>query len=227
LLFAPAVLARAVFGALDMTDGHSGDMGGRSRRWAWTVAFWSAAVVGLAALVYVIVTLSAKPPTGTPADLKTLARGDMAKLVVATNGQPPPTLPFLDPDGRQTDLARLKAPVVVVNFWATWCAPCRTEMPTLARLQAAYPGRVRIVPISMDDAKDRGKARAFIAGYPPLPFYQDPGSKLVFALNPPTEGLPTTVLYDAGGRERARLEGGADWSGPDAHAVIQALLAQK
>jgi len=198
-----------------------------SRRRAWIVAFWSAAAVGLAALVYVIVALGAKPPAAGPADLKTLARGDMAKLVVAEAGAPAPALPFLDADGKQTGLADLKAPVVVVNLWATWCGPCLREMPTLAALQTAYQGRIRVIPISMDTAADRAKARAFIARYPPLPFYQDPNSKLVFALTPPTEGLPTTVLYDASGRERARLAGGADWSGADAHAVIQALLAKK
>jgi hypothetical protein len=100
-------------------------------------------------------------------------------------------------------------------------------MPTLAKLQAAYPGRILVVPVSMDTAKDREKARAFIAQYPPLPFYQDPKAAMVFTVTPPAEGLPTTLLYGHNGRERARVAGGADWSGPDAHAVIEALLAEK
>jgi thiol-disulfide isomerase/thioredoxin len=190
------------------------------------VAFWSAAAVGLAALVYGIVTLSSKPPVGV-VDLKSLARGDMASLVVESAGSAPPAAPFFDADGQPTNLTRLKAPVVIVNLWATWCPPCVREMPTLAKLQAAYPGRVLVVPISMDAPTDRAKAQAFIAKYPPLPFYQDPASKLVFAITPPAEGLPTTLIYDAGGRERARLAGGADWSGRDAHALVQALLPQK
>lgn len=210
-----------------MTDTRAGEaMGGSSRR-LWIVAFWSAAVVGLAALVYVIAALTAKPQPGSAADLKSLARGDMASLVVAKDGSPPPSQGFLAPDGREASFSRLRAPVVVVNFWATWCAPCVKEMPTLAKLQAAYAGRILVVPISMDDIKDREKARAFITRYPPLPFYQDPSAKLVFDLAPPTEGLPTTVLYDRSGRERARLAGGADWSGAGAHAVVEALLAQK
>ena len=117
--------------------------------------------------------------------------------------------------------------MVVVNLWATWCAPCVTEMPTLARLQAAYRGRILVAPVSMDTAKDREKARAFIAQYPPLGFYQDPKATLVFAVTPPAEGLPTTILYGRHGRERARMSGGADWSGADAHAVVEALLAEK
>jgi thiol-disulfide isomerase/thioredoxin len=210
-----------------MTDIRASGTMGRSRRWPWIVAFWSAAVVGLAALVYVIVALSSKLPAG-PADLKSLAHGDMAKLVVDSPGLPPPTLPFLDANDRETTLApKLKAPVVVVNLWATWCAPCVREMPTLAKLQTDYPGRVLVIPISMDDPKDRAKARAFIAKYPPLPFYQEPGAMIALTLTPPTDGLPTTLIFDASGRERARLAGGADWSGPDAQAVIQALLPQK
>lgn len=197
-----------------------------SRRWAWTAALWSAAAIGLAALVYVIVALSAKPPAAL-ADLRTLARGGMANLVVTRTGSTPPTQPFLDADGRTTSLTQLKSPLLVVNVWATWCPPCLREMPALAKLQAAYPGRILVVPISMDAAKDREKARAFIGRYPPLPFYQDPTSDWVFDISPPPEGFPTTILYDRSGRERARLGGGADWSGPDAHAVVEALLAQK
>jgi thiol-disulfide isomerase/thioredoxin len=207
-----------------MTDIRASETMEGSRRWPWVAAFWSAAAVGLAALVYVIVALSTNPPTP---DLKTLARGDMANLAVEEAGAPPPLLPFIGADGRETNLAKLKGPVVIVNLWATWCPPCMREMPTLAKLQAAYPGRILVVPISMDAPKDSQKARAFIAQFPPLPFFQDPGSKLVFAITPPAEGLPTTLIYDKSGRERARLAGGANWSGPDAHAVVAALLAQK
>jgi len=207
-----------------MSDFRAIEPMGGSRRWPWIVAFWSAAVVGLAALVYVIVALTTKP---APPDLTTLARGDMKSLVVEPAGAAPPSQPFIGADGRETTLAKLRAPVVIVNLWATWCPPCVREMPTLAKLQAAYPGRVEVVPISMDQPQDSAKARAFIARYAPLPFYQDPGSKLIFAITPPAEGLPTTLIYDKSGRERARLAGGADWSGADAHAVVEALLAQK
>lgn len=208
-----------------MTDIREGEAKDGSRRRPLTVALWGAAAIGLAVVVYVIVAVIIK--SGGPPDLKSLARGDMAKLTVTKDGLPPPRLPILDADGRATDLTRLKSPLLVVNLWATWCAPCVTEMPTLARLQAAFPGRILVAPVSMDTAKDREKARAFIAGRPPLPFYQDPKAALIFAVTPPAEGLPTTIIYDRSGRERARLAGGANWSGADARAVVEALLAQK
>ncbi|HZC15829.1 MAG TPA: TlpA disulfide reductase family protein [Caulobacteraceae bacterium] len=208
-----------------MTDFREGEAKDRSRRRPLTYALWGAAAIGLAVVLYVIAELLIK--SGGASDLKTLARGDMSNMTVTVAGSPPPSLPILGPDGQSTDLTRLKAPVVVVNLWATWCGPCVAEMPTLAKLQAAYPGRILVVPVSMDTAKDREKARAFIAQHPPLPFYQDPKAAMVFSITPPAEGLPTTLLYGRDGREKARVSGGADWSGADAHAVMEALLAKK
>src|SRR5665213_2297099 len=208
-----------------MTDFREGEAMDRARRRPWTYALWGAAAIGLAVVLYVIATLLIKH--GGPTDLNSLATGAMKDLKVTAGGRAPPNQPILGPDGQPTDLTRIRAPVVVVNLWATWCAPCVAEMPTLAKLQAAYPGKILVIPVSMDTAKDRDKARAFIAQYPPLPFYQDPKATMVFSVTPPAEGLPTTILYGHGGRERARVSGAADWSGADAHAVIQALLAEK
>ncbi len=208
-----------------MTDFRESEGMDRARRRPWTYALWSGAAIGLAVVLYVIATLVIKH--AVPANLNSLAKGGMKALTVTAAGSAPPNQPILGPDGQSTDLTQIKAPVVVVNLWATWCAPCVTEMPTLAKLQAAYPGRILVVPVSMDTPKDREKARAFIAQYPPLKLYQDPTATLIFKLTPPAEGLPTTILYGRRGVERARVAGGADWSGPDAHAVIDALLAQK
>jgi thiol-disulfide isomerase/thioredoxin len=193
-----------------------------ARRGPLAYALWGVALIGAAVVLYVIIHALIKPAGG--GDLKALAKGEMAKLQPAATPAPEPATPFLDAGGKTVQLADLKAPIVVVNLWATWCAPCVKEMPTLARLAAAYPGRILVAPISMDRADDREKARAFIAQYPPLAFYQDTKLALPFALSPPAEGFPTTIIYDRLGHEKARLSAGADWDGPDAHAVFDALL---
>jgi|WetSurMetagenome_2_1015567.scaffolds.fasta_scaffold22290_2 thiol-disulfide isomerase/thioredoxin len=164
-------------------------------------------------------------PSG--ADLKRLARGDMAKLAVVEKPAPQP-IAAQGPDGRAVNLSDFKGDVVLVNLWATWCAPCVKEMPTLARLQARYAGRgVKVLAISLDKGpEDIAKAKTFIADKAPLQFYHGDYA-LAFSITPPAEGLPTTLVFDRSGREQARLSGGADWSGDDAAAVIDRLLAQK
>jgi thiol-disulfide isomerase/thioredoxin len=213
----------ALFEALVMTDIQKGSTRSPAGRGPWSYAPWAAALIGVAVVLYIIVAV-VKP--GAHAGLAGLAHGEMAKLSTAQAGAPEPSTPFLDAQGRETHLAELKAPVLVVNLWATWCAPCVKEMPTLARLQAAYPGKIIVAPISMDKADDREKARAFIGEHAPLAFYQDSKLALPFAFNPPAEGFPTTILYGRDGREKARFTGPADWNGADARAVVNALLAQ-
>ncbi len=186
-------------------------------RWAGSVC----AVAGAAAALYVIPGCSSNP-----GDLKSLATGQMKSLTVEVSPAPAPAAPFTDAAGKTHTLAEFKGKVVVLNLWATWCAPCVEEMPTLAKLQTATQGQpVAIVPVSVDAADDVANAQAFIAKRPPLPFYSDPKYGLAFAFKPPAEGLPTTVLIDAAGNVRARVSGGADWSGPDAQKVIAALEA--
>ena len=192
-----------------------------------TLAILGLALVGVAAVLYVIVAAVIKPKPG--GDLSQFAHGALAKLQVVSPqpGAAMPDTPFLDAQGKTTHLADLKSGLVIVNLWATWCAPCRMEMPALAKLQAAYPGRVQVIPISMDGAEDREKARAFIGQYPSLPFYQDTNLAISFALTPAAEALPTTLIYDRAGHERARLSGGADWDSPEAHQLVEALLSSK
>lgn len=115
--------------------------------------------------------------------------------------------------------------VVVMNIWATWCAPCVLEMPTLAALQKSYAGKpVKVVTVSVDQADDLAKAQAFIAKHAPLDFYIDRERKISFVLTPPAPGMPTTVIYGPDGMERARLAGEADWTSAEAKAVIDAVL---
>lgn len=179
------------------------------------------AAIGALAVVYVILSASFKPKV----DLQYLAKGEMADLVVTSSGKPAPATPFTDTSGRTITLKDFDGQVVVLNFWATWCAPCRVEMPHLAKLQAAYANKpVKVVAVSLDRAADEADARKFIVEHGPLAFYWNPSFALSRTLDPPVIGLPTTVIFDRNGKERARLSGGADWSSPEAKAVIDTVL---
>jgi thiol-disulfide isomerase/thioredoxin len=202
----------------------------------------SVAAVGIGAVLYVIVSASAKPnPTR---DLIDLRHGAMKKLEVPgykkpidmrmpsrDPGKSPPPSPAPDiaivgPNGKPMKIADLKGQVVVLNLWATWCAPCKVEMPTLAKLQAAYKGKpVEVVAVSIDSADDAAKATLFIAQNEPLKFYHDREMKMPFVLKPVAPGAPTTVIYGKDGLEVGRVAGEADWSGDDVKAVIDQALA--
>ncbi len=180
------------------------------------------ALIGVAAALYGMAGCSAKPT----ADLKSLATGDMKAMVVDAAPIAVPNNPFTDAAGKTHTLAEFKGKVVLVNLWATWCAPCVAEMPTLAKLQGDEAGKaVMVVPVSLDNDSDKANAEAFIAKRAPLSFYIDPSYALARAFTPPVDNVPTTVLIDPQGRVRAEVPGGADWSGEAAHKVIDALAA--
>lgn len=137
---------------------------------------------------------------------------------------PAPATPFVDAAGKTHTLADFKGKALVVNLWATWCGPCVEEMPTLAKLAEETRGQnVVILPISLDRAEESDNAKLFIGKRPPLPFYNDPKFALAYAIRPSAQGLPTTYLIDAAGKVRAHVAGPADWSGPDALRVVEAL----
>ena len=203
---------------------------------AGKIARTSVAVLSAAALLYVI---GCSPST----DMTKYRHGDLAKLQVpgtknppnpkapeidmgtAPAAQPSPDLAFTGPDGKALKIADFKGKVVLVNLWATWCVPCRTEMPTLAALAKSYEGKpLEVVAVSADTPEDLEKARTQIAGYAPLKFYHSNGIDLAYAFKPAAASFPTTVIYDKAGVERARLPGDTNWNGKDAHALIDALL---
>ncbi|HEX5380470.1 MAG TPA: TlpA disulfide reductase family protein [Phenylobacterium sp.] len=156
-----------------------------------------------------------------------MAQGEMAKLALPADSGPAPATSFLDPDGKPTRLADFKGKVVVLNIWATWCGPCVLEMPTLAKLASEYQGQpVSVVTVSLDGERDVDKARAFIGKNAPLVFYRDPKLKLPYDLKPASAAMPTTVIFGKDGVERGRIQGPADWSGKDAKAVVDKVLAE-
>jgi thiol-disulfide isomerase/thioredoxin len=183
------------------------------------------AVLGLGVGIYVIAQACSKPAV-QGGDLKSLAKGDMAKLTVLADAGPAPATSFIGPDGQPVRIADFKGKVVVLNLWATWCAPCVVEMPTIAKLAESYAGQsVEVVAVSIDKPDATDKAKAFIAKQQHLKFYQDPKMAMPFDIRPPAPGMPTTVIYGKDGVEKARVSGEADWSSKDARAVIDHLLA--
>lgn len=185
-------------------------------------------VIGGAALLY------AKPDdldkAAAPAAKSELARfaaGSIARLETPVALETAPAYVFKTREGAETRLSDFRGKVVVVNLWAMWCAPCRTEMPTLARLAESYVGKdVVVLPINVDATPDAiADAKSFIDVHEPLPMYSDPKFQLPFEL--PGKGkMPQTVLLDRQGKIRAYFSGEADWASPEAKALIDALLAE-
>jgi len=204
-----------------MSQGSEADRRPDLLRWALATAV----ILGVCGVLYVIVSAAFKP--AGPADLSSLRKGDLAKLSVTVQPRPAPMTPFTDPDGKSVTLADFKGKVVVVNLWATWCAPCKVEMPTLSRLAATYQAQpVEVMAISIDKEDKLAEAKAFIGANRPLKFYSDVGMALPFAFDPRAEGFPTTIIYDKRGVERARLAGDADWASPEAIELVRMLLAE-
>ena len=150
--------------------------------------------------------------------------GDMAAVVPA-EGAAPLEVEVLDLAGAPLPLAgALGARLTVLNFWATWCAPCRHEMPTLEALAADPPEGVAVIALSTGrDSPERIAEFAEETGLDRLTLLRDPGAEAGRA--GAVVGLPTTLLLDPEGRELARLTGTADWNGPDARALMNALAA--
>lgn len=187
-----------------------------------------AVIAGLLGAVYVLSTATSKPKL--EAGYARFADGPLGGLQIVQDPPAQPDLPIYGADGAPTNMAALRGKATLVNIWATWCAPCLQEMPTLAAVSLAYrDAGLLVVPISIDDADKAKAARDLLQGLSngALNFYIEPSKQLPVALRPKggALGVPITILYDAQGRELARLTGGADWSSPQAHALIEAALA--
>ncbi len=159
------------------------------------------------------------------------AKGEVAAFAAAKDPEPMPALAFNGPDGKPTTLEAFKGKVALVNIWATWCAPCRAEMPALDRLQqAAGSDKFEIVAINVDTSRlDRPKAFFEEIGVKNLKFYADPKGDVFFGLrqNGGLLGLPTSYLIDAQGCEIGRLSGPAAWDSPEALALVRGVSGQR
>ena len=159
--------------------------------------------------------------------LRPFAKGEIAALNVAKISHPATALAFAGPDGRKLALADFKGRALVLNLWATWCAPCRAEMPALDRLQAAAGGRgFEVVAINVDTARVE-RAGKFLdeIGVAHLTRYADHSGDAFETLRLAGKalGLPTSLLIDAWGCEIGIVAGPANWDSPDALAAVKAL----
>jgi thiol-disulfide isomerase/thioredoxin len=143
----------------------------------------------------------------------------------ATKPKPIPELRFVDGAGRALTLGDFRGKVVLLNIWATWCAPCREEMPALDRLQAQLGGeRFQVVALSVDQ-QGAPIARKFYGevGIKALALYIDPSAKAAFTLD--AAGLPATLLVDRAGREIGRHLGAVKWDDPEVVERLQRAIS--
>ncbi|TDE39650.1 TlpA family protein disulfide reductase [Antarcticimicrobium sediminis] len=160
------------------------------------------------------------------ATLEGLRAGDMKKLVLHSTPKPVSDKAFTLADGAGTGtLAEYRGKYILLNFWATWCAPCRKEMPMLANLQEEFGGESFEVVTLATGRNIPARISSFFdeIGVTNLPRHQDP--KQALARDMAVLGLPVSVLIDPQGNEIGRLMGDADWNSDSAKAIIRALIA--
>ena len=158
--------------------------------------------------------------------LAPLAHGEVAALTMATAPLRLPDLAFEDAEGKPRKLSDWRGRTVLVNLWATWCVPCRKEMPALDRLQARLGGKnFDVVAINID-TRDPAKPRDFLkqANLTGLSYYTDQKAKVFQDLKSigRAVGMPTSVLVDGQGCEIATIAGPAEWDSDDAIRLITA-----
>ena len=147
--------------------------------------------------------------------------GDFGRLVPTEPPRPVPAVTFVAADGQQHQLSEFIGRGMVVNLWATWCAPCVAEMPALAALaKALAPDDIAVLPLSSDRGGAAAVQRFFSAHeIAALPVLLDPQGTAASAFG--ARGIPTTLILDRAGRERGRLEGAQPWADPGAVEAIR------
>ena len=158
---------------------------------------------------------------------RSLSTGAIAAFVFKDGRPEIDSGPFKTADGKEITLADWKGRVVLVNLWATWCAPCRKEMPDLAQLQKDYGGDdFEVVAISVD-LKGADASSAFLkeVSADNLALYVEPTTRIMKKLG--AIGLPVTILIDRQGKEIGRLLGPAHWTADEARKLIEAAIAEQ
>jgi thiol-disulfide isomerase/thioredoxin len=212
------------------------------QRSALVTSLGAAAVAAVAGFASVYVTLgrpdnAVRPTAATPAaepakitaepsgpGANALSQGQMAAFVFRKAPEELPEVKFKDAAGRERTLADWRGKVVLLNLWATWCLPCRKEMPALDRLQQEMGSdRFEVVALSVDRTGLAG-ARQFLdeAKVEKLALYADGTARMANTLR--AAGLPATLLIDRDGREIGRLLGPAEWDSDDAKRLIRWAL---
>lgn len=175
------------------------------------------------AVLYTALAFTANAAHADIAAAEAAREGTMKKLLFQGSSEVSAET-FTDPDGGEYRLSDFKGKHVLVNFWATWCAPCRKEMAMLSELQAEFGGDTfEVVTIATGRNSIPGIRKFFEeVGVDNLPLFLDPKSSLGRDMD--VLGLPITVILDPDGFEIARMRGDAEWNSDSAKAVIRALI---
>jgi thiol-disulfide isomerase/thioredoxin len=202
-----------------------------------TAGILAGIVVGLAG-VYGITTLSrnergdkaCRPAVALASKVAPFARGEVAAVNVAKSPLKVPDLTFEDAAGKKLDLADFKGKTVLLNLWATWCVPCRKEMPTLDALEQKLGSPdFQVVAVNID-TRDPDKPKQFLKqiGVHNLSYYADSSAKSFQDLKAIGRafGMPTTMLVDPHGCEIGTIAGPAEWASDDAVKLVKAALGQ-
>lgn len=178
----------------------------------------------LSTVLYMALALGANAAIADTSALAAMREGDMKKLNIHSMPQPVPETPFTHQNGENVTLSDFSGKIVVVNFWATWCAPCREEMPMLSELQAELGGEdFEVVTIATGRNAQPAMEKFFDEiSVDNLPLHRDQNQQLAREMG--VFGLPVTVILDREGREIARLQGDAHWNSDSAKQILQALI---
>ena len=192
------------------------------------VAAGLAAVYGIGAMQRNPTDPACRASSELAARLVPLARGEVAAVNIASSPNRLPDLAFNDPSGKPVTLADFRGRTVLLNLWATWCVPCRKEMPALDELQAKLGGKdFEVVAVNID-TRDPEKPKNFLkeSKLTRIAYFHDQKAKVFQDLKNIGKalGMPTSVLVDGQGCEIANLAGPAEWASEDAIKLIKAAM---